>query len=204
MPRKPRIISPGSIYHVTVRGNNQQKIFKSVSARLKYLAILRTLKERYKFKLYAYVLMPNHVHLLIVPCEKGSISEIMHDLNLIYAKYFKRKHNYSGHLFQDRFYSTIIDSETYLWTVSRYIHLNPVKAGLCKKPENFRWSSYNIYCEIEYQDDLIDKKELLDTYYPGKAWKEKEKISAYKNFVEEGLVLKEEYQKVAKKLKLVD
>jgi len=205
MPRKPRLISPGTIYHVTVRGNNQQKIFKSIADRLKYLSILKKLKEKYKFKCFAFCLMPNHVHLLIIPSKIGSISEILHDLNLAYSKYFRRKHRYSGHLYQDRFYSTLINSERYLWIVSRYIHLNPVKAGLCQKPEDYQWSSYRIYFKQEFQDNLIDKKELLDTYFPGKGWKEEEKVEAYKKFVEEGLALKEEeYQRVAKELKLTD
>jgi REP element-mobilizing transposase RayT len=203
MPRKPRLIFPGAVYHITVRGNNQQKIFKSLADYLKYIRILREAKKLFHFKLYAFVLMPNHIHLFIAPSEIASISQIMQKINLNYTKYFNHKHKCSGHLFQGRFYSSLITNESYFWVVSRYIHLNPVRAKLCQQPADYRWSSYSAYCQIEYKDDLVDRDELLNFLSANLSLEQK--IIEYKKFVEEGIGLKEDYfESLVKELKLVD
>lgn len=185
MSRLPRKFqdAPNTLYHITCRGNNQQKIFKFKRDRKKFLWLLRQAKKNYPFKLYAYSLMPNHYHLMIETL-KTSLSKIMHVINNSYVKYFNTKYKKKGHLFEDRFYSLIVDKESYFWELSRYIHLNAVRAGLVKKPEDYEWSSYRVYFEKNLKDDLVDREILL-------SWlKEKnlEKAQAYyKEFVEAGI-----------------
>ncbi|MGC9048810.1 MAG: transposase [Patescibacteria group bacterium] len=151
-----------------------------------YLSLLRKLKQKYNFKLYAYILMPNHIHLMT---ERGkfSLSKIMHELNTAYAIYFNQKYQQSGHLFQDRFQSIIVNKESYFWELSRYIHLNSVRAGLVSRPEDYPWSSYPIYF-YNRNDSLVDKMEILNkisgTYT--------QQIKKYCKFVEEGIYLKKD------------
>lgn len=185
MPRLPRKFqsAPQTLYHVTCRGNNQQKIFKFKRDRKKFLWILREVKKRLPFKLYAYSLMPNHYHLMIETIE-ASLSKIMHLINNTYVKYFNTKYKKRGHLFEDRFYSIVVDKESYFWELSRYIHLNAFRAGLAKRPEDYLWSSYIIYLAKNPKDDLVDREILLN-WIEGKDLEEKQK--AYQKFVEAGI-----------------
>lgn len=197
MPRLPRKFqdAPQTLYHVTCRGNNQQKIFKFKRDRKKFLWILRQVKKRYPFKLYACSLMPNHYHLMIETI-KVSLSKIMHAVNNTYVKYFNTKYQKKGHLFESRFYSIIVDKESYFWELSRYIHLNAVRAGLVEKPEDYPWSSYKIYLEKKPKDDLIDREVLLN-WIEGKSLAEKQR--AYQKFIEEGMDKKPDLPWVNKK-----
>ncbi|MEO0076308.1 MAG: transposase [candidate division WOR-3 bacterium] len=205
MPRKLRIIFPGAVYHITVRGNNQQKIFRKIADYFKLLRILREAKKQFGFRLYAFVFMPNHFHLLICVGEKFSISEIMKRVNQTYTQYFNKKYKCSGHLFQGRFFCSLINNEAYFWEVSRYIHLNPVRAKLCLRPVDYQWSSYQFYCQEIINDDLIDREELLEKYFPVKNLLLNEKLVEYQKFVEEGMFLKDDdYNKLANTLKIVD
>lgn len=189
MPRKPRreIISPGVLYHIVCRGNNQRRIFRSSRDYKKFLKILKETKKKYPFYLYSYNLLPNHYHLEIETIEI-SISKIMHQINNAYAKYFRKRYGGSGHLFQERFYSSLIDKDSYFWEAGCYIDLNAVRAGLVKRPEDYRWSSYSIYCQKDYDDDLIDRDRFLR--YGGEDL-ESSRLT-YLKFVEEKLKLKKE------------
>jgi len=162
MSRKARqyIISSNTFYHVVSRGNNQQKIFRRVRDYKKFLKILTKTKKQHPFYFYSYNLLPNHYHLEI-ETRDIPISKIMHQINSSYVRYFRRQYGGSGHLFQERFFSGLINKESYLWEVSCYIDNNAVQAGLVKKPEDYRWSSYSIYYEKYYDGDLIDRDRFL-------------------------------------------
>ncbi len=143
MSRSARIAPQEFVYHVLTRGNNRQVIFKKDEDYLKYLEIIKKYKEKYKFGLYHYVLMTNHVHLVIEPTERGGeLSQIMKGINLSYAQYYKVKYKHIGHFWQDRYKSIIISKDEYLLACGSYVELNPVRAGIVKDPKEYRWSSY--------------------------------------------------------------
>ena len=144
MSRPLRIEFAGLFYHVTARGNERKKVFVSQRdyARFKeYLAIAR---ERFGCVLHAYVLMGNHYHFLLETTE-ANLSKVMHYLNGSYTTYFNVKRKRSGHLFQGRYKSIVVDRDSYLLELSRYIHLNPVRAGIKERPEEYPHSSYGCY-----------------------------------------------------------
>lgn len=153
MARKPRVHAKSNIYHVIIRGNNKQIIFEDDEDRNFFMYRLEYYKIEYKFKILAYCLMDNHVHLVIQVCSK-SISAIMQALETSYVKWFNMKYHRSGHLMQDRFKSEPIENEGYLLTVIRYVHNNPIKAGLCSSCAAYKYSSYNEY---------IHKAKLVDS-----------------------------------------
>lgn len=144
MARKPRIQFPGALYHVISRGNQRQKIFRSASDRSRYLQLLSQYQSRYGFRLYAYVLMGNHTHMLV---EAGTtpLSKIMQGLQQTYTLYFNRKYRLVGHLFQGRYKALLCDRDSYLLELVRYIHLNPVRSRLVKNPALYPWSSHQEY-----------------------------------------------------------
>ena len=156
MPRTARIAPKEFVYHVLTRGNNRQVIFKGEDDYLKYIEIIEKYKEKYLFKLYHYVLMTNHVHLVIEPSQAGGeLYQIMKGINLSYAQHFKNKYKYTGHFWQDRFKSIIVSNDEYLLACGSYVELNPVRAGIVKEPKEYHWSSYmaNAYGK---KDDLVD------------------------------------------------
>ena len=156
--RKPRIVYPGAFYHVICRGNNRQAIFRDDADRLKYLEILSESRELFQLKLFAYALMSNHVHLLIQTPD-ANISQAMKWLNWSYCTCFNRRHFSAGHLFENRFKAKLVQKDKYLLALLRYIHLNPLKAGLCKKTEDYPWTSHrNI---MEQDNSLVEATEVL-------------------------------------------
>ena len=184
MSRKPRqeIIVPNALYHIVCRGNNKKRIFRRGKDYKKLLKIIEVTKKKYPFYFYSYNLLPNHYHLFIEIIDE-SISKILHQINSSFAKYFRHRYGGVGHLFQGRFFSGLIKKDSYFWAVACYVDLNAVRAGLAKKPENYRWSSYSIYNQKEYQGKLIDRDEFLR--YGGKDL-EKSRLS-YLKFVKERL-----------------
>lgn len=143
MTRKPRKQSPANIYHVTNRGVSRQIIFEDDADRERFLVTLRRFMAEFDGELYAWCLMSNHFHLLF-HMDLEDISLLMKKVGVSYAAYFNRKYDRVGTLFQDRFKSEPIDTDSYLMTVVRYIHQNPVKAGISRTCE-YRWSSYREY-----------------------------------------------------------
>jgi len=144
MPRQARVKSETGIYHIMLRGINQQQIFEDEEDNLKFIQILKDYKILCKYKIYAYCLMGNHVHLLI----KEEFDEIQQIIKRIAGKYvywYNSKYERTGHLFQDRFKSEPVEEDKYFLTVLRYIHQNPVKAGIVEKIEEYAYSSYNEY-----------------------------------------------------------
>jgi len=159
LPRKNRIWYPGAIYHITCRGNNKQDIFRDEKDRLTYLYILRDVKNNHHFLLHAYCLMTNHVH-LHMETTATEIGQTMKLVNMQYAVYFNKKYQLTGHLFQDRFRSELVNKDSHNLEINRYIHLNPVRAKIVDKPENYPWSSYRAYLGTS-EDDLVSKSKIL-------------------------------------------
>ncbi len=154
MARKPRIEFEGGFYHVIIRGNQRQKIFHEEKDFLKYLEFLTDYKDRYGFRFYAYVLMGNHVHLLI---ETGAfpLSKILQGINQRFTMYFNRRYGTVGHLFQGRYKAILCDRDGYLLSLVKYLHCNPVRAGVVRYPEEYRWSSHREYIGLN-RDGLVD------------------------------------------------
>ncbi len=164
MPRQARNKGEFSIYHVIQRGNEKKSIFLSDEDRSRFLGILVNMKKKYNFLLYAYCLMDNHVHLMIDD-NGNDISNIVKSINISYAQYFNRIYSRCGHLFQDRFKSEMVNNDSYLFELSRYIHNNPVRAGIVKRPHEYLWSSFNIYTGRNKDlYGLIDKRRILDSF----------------------------------------
>jgi len=144
MARPLRISYAGAFYHITSRGNERKDIFKSRRDREKFLSYLESATERYGALIHVYCLMGNHYHLLM-ETPAGNLSQIMQHINGAYTTYFNIKGHRSGHLFQGRYKAILVDKDGYAKELSRYIHLNPVKAGIVDKPERYNWSSYQYF-----------------------------------------------------------
>lgn len=194
MSRPLRIEYAGAWYHVMNRGLNYQDIFHNNKEREMFLELLIEIHNRYRIEIHAYCLMSNHYHLL-VRTPLGNLSRGMRHLNSIYTQRYNSLTKRDGSLFRGRYKSILIDADEYLVQVSRYIHLNPVVAGLVKQAEKYRWSSYKMYLSKNTQSfsDWLQTKNTLD--YFGK-YQQREK---YKAFVEEGI--DEEIDGFYKKLK---
>jgi putative transposase len=145
MARQPRIHFPGAVFHVISRGNGKMPIYHDDNDRSRFMDMLGEIKSSRSFKLYAYCLMPNHLHMLI---EVGqfSISAIMHQLLTRYSSYFNWRHSHVGHVFQGRFKGLLCKKDSHVVELMRYIHLNPVRAGLVASPDAWRWSGYREMC----------------------------------------------------------
>ena len=144
MARPLRIIYPGAFYHVTARGNERRRVFLSRTDQEKFLSYLGNAVLKYRVILHAFVLMGTHYH-LIVETPGANLSAFAHTVNSAYTTYFNLKRKRTGHLFQGRYKSILVEADTYLLELSRYIHLNPVHAGLVEKPEDYIFSSYRPY-----------------------------------------------------------
>jgi REP element-mobilizing transposase RayT len=144
MARPLRIEFPGAFYHVTSRGDEKRDIYKSSRDRERFLEYLASAMERYGAVIHAYCLMTSHYHLLL-ETPLGNLSQIMQHINGAYTTYFNVKRKRAGHLFQGRFKGILVEADQYALEVSRYIHLNPVRAGMVKDPGNYAWSSYLAY-----------------------------------------------------------
>lgn len=146
MPRHPRILSSTGIYHVMMRGINKEDLFIDDKDRERFLEIIQIAGSFGEYDIYAYCLMSNHVHLLLK--ETGDpIDRIMKRIGISYSQYFNNRYERIGHVFQDRYRSETVENERYLLGCIRYIHNNPVKAGMVRKPEHYAWSSYHDYVE---------------------------------------------------------
>jgi REP element-mobilizing transposase RayT len=144
MARALRITFPGAFYHVTSRGNERKAVFKGKRDREKFLEYLESASRRYDALIHAYCLMDNHYHLLL-ETPSGNLPQIMRHINGAYTTYFNVKRNRAGHLFQGRYKSILVDIDEYAKELSRYIHLNPVRAKMVEIPEEYEWSSYRQY-----------------------------------------------------------
>jgi REP element-mobilizing transposase RayT len=177
MPRKARERSGSGIYHIMLRGAGRQTIFHDDADCERFLETVERFKKQTGIKIYAWCLMGNHVHLLL---EEGNevISTTMKRIGVSYASYYNWKYNAVGHLFQDRFKSEKIERDEYFLTVARYIHQNPVKAGLVKKSADWRWSScIGYYGGESFPPGLLNNELILGMF-------SKDRKSAITSFME--------------------
>ena len=159
MPRIARNYSKIKVYHITIRGIDKQNIFFDDNDRFKFMDIIKDTKEKFNYDIYSYCLMDNHIHFVIYDKEQ-KISKIMQSIEISYAFYFNKKYERIGHLFQNRFFSKEVEDREYLKMVCRYIHQNPLKAGIAKT-EQYKWSSYQAYIK---SNKLVDTRILLSIF----------------------------------------
>jgi putative transposase len=180
MPHPPRINVPGLVYHVTNRGVKQLAIFHDTEDRLEFLDWLKETRQKYPLDIHHYSLMTNHYHLLIRPLE--SLSRMMQFFSSRFASWLNKKHRHSGHLFQSRFHSIPVNEDSYYTTVSAYIHLNAVRAGIVLRPEDYRWSNYSNL--IEGRTDPVATGGLILDYFGTDPMMQRQK---YRRFVDEAI-----------------
>ncbi|UFS70498.1 transposase [Geomonas sp. RF6] len=178
MTRPLRIEFEGALYHVTSRGNERKKIFFTKRDYEKFREYLLEAKKKFGFILHCYVLMSNHYHLLI-ETPRMNLQRVMHYLNGSYSVYTNTKRKRSGHLFQGRYKSIVIDKDSYLAELSRYIHLNPVRAKIVVRPEDYPYSSYHAYVS-DITDGMVSSRSILATFGADVS----QAKSAYRAFVE--------------------
>ncbi len=153
MPRIARIAATGYPHHITQRGNYRQKIFSDESDYKKYLSFLKDESNRYGLMILAYCLMPNHVHFVVIPEKEDSMGKVFKYAHMKYSQYYNKKRRMQGHLFQGRFFSSVMD-ESHTLACTRYVERNPVRAKMVDKPCLWDWSSARIHCGKDKNDEL--------------------------------------------------
>lgn len=179
MARPLRLEYPGAFYHVLNRGNNLEHIFRNERDREKFLILIGKMKDRFSLGIHTYCLMDNHYHLLI-ETKEPNLSQAIQWLNVSYAIYFNRRYRRPGHLFQGRFRAILIEADEYLRPLSRYIHLNPVRAKLVSTPDLYFWSSYRALIGKTRIPRFLEVDWLLSNF----SEKRKEAMRKYRAFVE--------------------
>jgi putative transposase len=160
--RPRRIQFPGACYLITLQGNNRADLFVSHQDRRQFLAVLAAAKERFGLKIYAYCLLPNKA-LLLLQTSQPNLSTAMQSLGTSYTKYFNAAHGSSGHVFQGRYQALLVDHEKYLVEMTRYVHLEPVRAKLTERPWRYQWSSCPHYVQLLEKKTLVAAEEVLFT-----------------------------------------
>jgi len=145
MTRLSRVYYNNAIYHISIRGNNKQFILQEDEDKIMFLRSLEKFRRRFDFKLYCFVIMNNHAHLIIKAANAVDISKIMQAITLSYSVKFRKKYNYTGYVWQGRFKSSIIEEDKYILRCIDYIHNNPIRAKIINKIEDYIWSSYRFY-----------------------------------------------------------
>lgn len=145
MPRRSRLYLPELPYHVVQRGNNREACFIEPENYQFYLVLWEELSRRYGLTVHAYCLMTNHIHFLVTPENESAVSNVMKVVGSRYAQYINKKYRRTGTLWEGRHRSSLVQSERYLLTCMRYIELNPVRADMVRRPEEYRWSSYGVH-----------------------------------------------------------
>lgn len=163
MARPLRLEFVGAVYHVTARGNEKKEIFRDNRDYHYFERLLKELPSRFGVIIHSYVLMKNHYHLLLETPE-ANLSKSMHYLNTAYTGYFNWRQRRVGHLFQGRYRAILVEKEDYLLILSRYIHLNPYRAGITAKPEKYRWSSYPGYINNAKQKEWVNYDWILNRF----------------------------------------
>lgn len=159
MARLPRLSVAGYPHHIIQRGNDRQAIFADSSDLSRYLDALRSVTAEHRLAVHAYVLMPNHVHLLITPADARAIGAAMQAIGRRYVRWFNDRHGRTGGLFEGRYRSTVVEADRYLMACMRYIELNPVRASLVEAPEQYAWSSFRHHIGLT-TDPLISDHAL--------------------------------------------
>lgn len=160
MARTPRILFDGTVYHIYQRGNNKDFIFRNPKHKTFLLKQLREYNKRFDYQLLAYAIMDNHYHFAI-RTNKDPIDRIMFNVNNVMSKFLNRELNRTGHIYESRYGCEVVDNDAYLIWLLRYIHRNPVRAGICEKVKDYRWSS-NIFYQYNYTSSFIDINYILN------------------------------------------
>ena len=182
MARPLRIEFDGAVFHVTARGNERRDIVRDDQDRRRWMEWLARVVERYQLDLFSLALLNNHYHLFL-ETPHGGLSAAMQTLNGSYTSYFNRRHGRAGHLFQGRFKAILVEREGHYAEISRYVHLNPVRAGLARRPEEYEWSSFRGYYREKWAVDWVNYSRVLGEYGSDA----QQARRAYRKFVDEGL-----------------
>jgi REP element-mobilizing transposase RayT len=185
--RPLRVQFEGAFYHITSRGNRRERIFIDDGDRERFIECLRRTRQRFGIVIHAFVLMDNHYHLLI-ETPLANISKSLHHLNCAYSQHFNRRHQCIGHVLQGRFKAIIVDRDEYYLELIRYIHLNPVRAGIVSSVDLYRWSSHRAIIDARHAkiwQDIFDPKLILSHFGRRKS----EALHEYKRFINAGIGL---------------
>jgi len=197
MARAMRIEFPGAVYHITSRGNDRRDIFQDDNDRRRFLELLGEVARRFGWIVTAYTLMTNHFH-LVIETPTPTLSRGMQWLNGSYAAWFNRQHGRWGHLLGDRFHAFLVEKESYYLELLRYVVLNPVRAKLVERPEQYVWSSYRATAGYEAAPDWLKVGEIAALFGEAEEWREN-----YKSYVDEKLTCEERlFDKVERQIYL--
>jgi len=181
MARRARVHFPGALYHVISRGNQRQRLYKDDEDYRRFKALLGEAVKGHSLTLYAYVLMPNHFHLLL-EVSRAPLSKAMQSLLYRYTRHYNHRYRKIGHLFQGRYQAILCDRDSYLMELIRYLHLNPVRARLISDPSRYRWSSHGDYLRGKSETGLaVDRALALWGTHRGQA------MRAYRQFILDGM-----------------
>lgn len=171
MPRIARIVAVELPHHITQRGNYKQKVFSDDNDRRKYLSWIQEYSHKYNLSILVYCLVPNHVHFIAIPHREDSLAKTFNTAHMRYSQYFNKRIQTTGHLWQGRFYSCVLD-ETHLIVAARYIERNPVRANIIEKPWQWKWSSALAHINKEEKSSLklTDLFKIIDMSYD--SWKQ--------------------------------
>lgn len=185
MPRPPRILAPDVVHHITCRGNRKQPIFVETNDRVFFLKWMNRVMLEAEVEVFTYVLMTNHLHFL-ARTPKANLSHTMQRLTGVYGQFFNHSHEFTGHLFQGRFHSRIVETDAQFLACARYDDLNPVRAGIVDHPLEWRWSSCRAVLGLEAKPDFLRPEWLLRHFGPDLD----RARQGYLAFLEDGLELK--------------
>jgi REP element-mobilizing transposase RayT len=182
MARPIRLEFGGALYHVTARGDRREAIYEDEEDREQFLAVLGEVVARFNWRCHAYCLMDNHYHLVIVTPD-GNLSKGMRQLNGVFTQWSNRRHRRTGHLFQGRYKAVLVDADSYLLELTRYVVLNPVRARMVKLPGAWPWSSYRATTGEADAPAWLETDGLLAQFGGRRA----RAVAAYERFVQEGI-----------------
>jgi REP element-mobilizing transposase RayT len=182
MARPLRIEYNGAVYHVTSRGNEKKAVYRDDEDRALYLSILHKVNERYNWLCHAYCLMDNHYH-LVIETPDGNLSKGMRQLNGVYTQAFNRRHERVGHVFQGRYKAILINKESHLLEVCRYTVLNPVRAKVAERPEDWKWNSYQATAGLESSHPCLTTDWILGQFDTKRGLA----VQRYREFVKAGI-----------------
>ena len=182
MARPLRIEYAGAVYHITSRGNARKPIFRDDKDRDSFFEILTSVTKRYNWLCHAYCLMDNHYH-LIIETPDANLSRGMRQLNGVYTQTYNRRHKKTGHIFQGRYKAILVDKDSYLLELCRYVVLNPLKAGIVERPDDWKWSSYISTAGIKKAPRYLTVDWILGQFGKDRGKAEKN----YRDFVKAGI-----------------
>ncbi len=178
MGRRPRVEYKGAVYHVIQRGNNREYIFEKEEYKLYLMKLVKEYKGIMGYEIYGFVIMDNHYHMVIRTLD-SPLQNIMHRINNQYSKYYNYKNKRTGHTFENRYKGILVKEDEYLLSLIRYVHQNPVRAYMCKRVEDYKWSS-DLYYRLNLRHKIVDIDFLLDILSKDRV----QSIKLYKKFMD--------------------